>query len=65
MQIVEIDAAKALDLPVDDGGIFQRGGNQLVEIDVLDVEGLAHMRAAGLQDVGNLDLVIYRDRIRS
>ena len=43
--------------------------DELVEIDVLDVEGLAHMGAAGLQQLGHLRLVLRAvelgfDRIR-
>src|SRR5262249_36161271 len=32
-------------------------GDQLVEVDVLDVEGLAHVGAAGAQQLGDLRLV--------
>ena len=47
----------ALISPVTRLRIVERGGDQLVEIDVLDVEGLAHMGAAGLQQPGDLRLV--------
>ena len=46
LQIGEIDAAEHLALARDRLRVLHGGRDQLVEIDVLDVEGLAHMRAA-------------------
>ena len=57
VQVGEIDAAKRLDLAGKRLRVVQCGGDQLVEVDVLDVEGLAHMGAAGLQQPGDLLLV--------
>ena len=57
MQVGKIDAAERLDLAGKRFRVVQCGGDQLVEVDVLDVEGLAHMGAAGLQQPGDLLLV--------
>jgi hypothetical protein len=37
--------------------IVERGGDEIVEIDVLDIEVLAHMTAARAQELGDLLLV--------
>ncbi len=50
-QIGKIDAAKGLVLASDRLRVFHGGRDQLIEIDVLDVEGLAHMRAARAQQL--------------
>ena len=47
VQVGEVEAAERLDLAGERLRVVERGGDELVEIDVLDVEGLAHMRAAG------------------
>ena len=57
VQVGKIDAAERLDLAGKRFRVVQCGGDQLVEVDVLDVEGLAHMGAAGLQQPGDLLLV--------
>ena len=38
--------------------VVHRGVDQVVEIEVLDVEGLAHMRAARPQELDDLGLVV-------
>ena len=57
LQIGKVDAAKHLDLVGDGLRVVDRGGDEVVEIDVLDVEGFAHVGAAGLQQAGDLRLV--------
>ena len=46
VEIGEIDAAEGLALARDRLRVVHGGGDEFVEIDVLDVEGLAHMGAA-------------------
>ena len=38
--------------------ILHRGRDQVVEVEVLDIEGLAHMRAARLQELHHLRLIL-------
>ena len=64
LQIGKIDAAERLAL-ADGLRVVQRGRDQVVEVDVLDVEGLAHMGAAGAQQLRHLRLVPRRGRTRS
>ena len=52
-----------LDLVAERALVVHRGRDQIVEIDLLDVEGLAHMQAAGAQKLRHLGLVRLRDRI--
>ena len=59
-----------LDLAGDRLRVVHRGRDQLVEIDVLDVEGLAHVGAAVAQELHHLVLVPDRielglDRVRA
>ena len=63
MQVGKIDAAERLVL-ADRLRIVQRGRDQLVEVDVLDVEGLAHMGAAGAQQLRHLLLVLGAVELR-
>ena len=57
LQIGKIDAAKRLVLAGHRLRIVHRRGDQLIEVDVLDVEGLAHMRAARAQQLRDLVLI--------
>ena len=55
--------------PADRLGVVQRGGDQVIEVDRLDVEGLPHMGAAVAQDLHHLGSVLDRiemglDRLR-
>ena len=54
----------ALHLGADRLRVVERGGDQLVEIDGLDVEGLAHMGAAVAQNLHHLVLVADRIELR-
>ena len=54
VQVGEIDAVKRLDVGADRLRVVERGGDQVVEIDRLDVEGLAHMGAAVAQHLHHL-----------
>ena len=58
MQVGEIDAAERLVLAGDRLRIVHGGGDELFEVDVLDVEGLAHMRAARAQQLRDLLLIL-------
>ena len=55
-QIGKIDAAERLAL-AHRLGVVHGGRDELVEVDILDVEGLAHMRAARTQQRRHLGLV--------
>jgi hypothetical protein len=57
LQIGKIDTAKRLVLAGHRLRIVQRRGDELIEVDVLDVEGLAHMRAARAQQPRDLFLI--------
>lgn len=56
VQLVQVEPVQDLrgGRPGDGGRILHRGGDQLVEVDVLDVEGLAHVGAAVAQQAHNL-----------
>ena len=64
LQIGKIDAAKRLVLAGDRLRIVHRGRDQIVEVDVLDVEGLAHVRAAGAQQPRDLLLIARAVELR-
>ena len=57
LQIGKIDAAKRLVLAGHRLRIVHRRGDELIEVDVLDVEGLAHVRAARAQQPCHLFLI--------
>ena len=57
LQIGKIDAAKRLVLAGHRLRIVHRRGDELIEVDVLDVEGLAHVRAARAQQPCDLFLI--------
>ena len=57
LQVGKIDAAKRLVLAAHRLRVVQRRGDQVVEVDVLDVERLAHMRAARAQQPRHLLLI--------
>ena len=46
VQVGEIDAVKGFDVGTGGFRIVERGGDEVVEINGLDVEGLAHVSAA-------------------
>ena len=56
-QVGEIDATEGLAL-ADRLRIVHRGGDEVIEVDVLDVEGLAHVRAARAQELRDLGLIL-------
>ena len=69
VEVAEVQPPERLDVAGERLGIVERRGDELVEVDVLDVESLAHMGAAGLQQLGDLLLVLRAvelglDRIR-
>ncbi len=57
-QIGEIEPAQCLDFAGEHLRVIERGGNELVEVDVLDIEGFAHMGAARRQEADDLLLVL-------
>ena len=57
LQIGKIDAAKRLVLAGHRLRIVHRRGDELIEVDILDVEGLAHMGAARAQQPCDLFLI--------
>ena len=57
LQIRKIDSSKQLVLAGDRLRIVEGSGDEIVEIDVLDVEGLVHMGATCAQELYNLLLV--------
>src|SRR5262245_46550300 len=63
LQIDEIDPAKRRILP-NGLRIVQGGCDQLLEVDVLDVECLAHVRAARVQQLRDLLLISHAIKLR-
>src|SRR5205085_10246469 len=68
-QVAETEALERLDAAARRLRVLHRGSDQLVEIDVLDVEGFAHMGTAVTQQLHDLVAVTRRvefglDRIR-
>ncbi len=70
-EVIEVDAAERPDFAGDGFRVFQRGVDQGIEIEILDVERLAHMRAAVLEELHDLGLIVvgvefglYRFRTR-
>ena len=59
-QVVELDAAKSVDLFVAAARVGHRGLDQAVEVELLDVERLAHVRAAVGQKLNDLGPVLHR-----
>ena len=57
LQLGKIDSSKQLVLAGDRLRIIESGSDEIVEIDVLDVEGLAHVGAARAQELYDLLLV--------
>ena len=51
VEVGEIDAVEDCGVGADRLGVVKRGGDQFVDIDRFDVEGLAHMGAAVAQDL--------------
>ena len=69
-ELVEIDAAERADFTGHGLRIGHRGVDQDVEIEILDVERLAHVRAAVLEQLHDLGLIVDRiefglERIRT
>ena len=64
LQVGKIDAAKRLVLAAHRLRVVQRRGDQVVEVDVLDVERLAHMRAARAQQPRHLFLIPAAVKLR-
>ncbi len=56
-QIGKIDAAERVVLATDRLGVLHRGRNEVIEVEVLDVEGLHHVGTAGLQELPDLVLI--------
>ena len=69
VQVAEIDAAKGLDVARQGLRIAHRRVDEIVELQVLDLEHLAHMRAAGLQQCDDLGAIrrleMRLDRVRT
>ncbi len=68
-EVVEVDAAERADFAGHGLRVRHRGVDQLIEVEILDVEGLAHMRAAVLEELHDLGLIFRGiefglDRIR-
>src|SRR5262249_58341227 len=59
LQIGEIDAVKSLVLAGNGLWVVHGGGDEVLEVDVLDVEGLTHVGAAPAQGLGP-ELLILR-----
>ena len=57
-EVVEVDAAERLDLAGDGLRIGERRVDQRVEIEILDVERLAHVRTAVLEKLYDLRLIV-------
>ena len=57
MQVGEVETTERLDLVGERLRVVERERDQLIEVDVLEVEGLEHMRAACSQLLGNQGLV--------
>ena len=57
-EVVEVDAAERPDLAGEGLRVLHRGVDQRVEIEILDVEGLAHVRAAVLEELHDLGLIV-------
>ena len=57
MQVVEFQPAEAFDLVRAGPRVGHHGVDQVVEIDIFDVEGLAHIAAAVAQKLDDLGLV--------
>src|SRR6266700_1616264 len=64
LQVAKIDSSKQLVLAGDRLRIIEGGGDEIVEIDVVDVEGLAHMRAARPQQLRGLVLIAAAVELR-
>ena len=60
MQVAEVDALEARNLAGRGLLVGHHGFDQAVEIDVLDVERLAHVIAAGPQDLEDLRFILRR-----
>ncbi len=54
MQVANVDDAEGCVATGYSLGIIHRGRDEIVDIEVLDVEGLAHLRAARAQKADNL-----------
>ncbi len=69
VQVAEAEAVENLDVAGDRLRVVHRGGDEVVEVDVLDVEGAAHLRAAFGEKAHHLGRVRGRverrpDRVR-
>jgi hypothetical protein len=53
-QLLEVEALQDLGVARHRLGVVHGGGDEVVEVDVLDVEGFAHVRAAVAQDLHDL-----------
>ena len=58
LQVGEIDAVKRLVLAGNGLRVVHRGGNEVLEVDVLDVEGFAHVGAARAQELRHELLIL-------
>src|SRR5258707_9341855 len=57
LQVSKIDAAELLVFTAERPWIIHSGLNEVIKIDVLDLESLDHVGAAGLQQLGDLLLI--------
>ena len=57
VQLAEVEALEGLGLAGDGLRVLHRGGDEVVDVDVLDAEGRRHVGAAGLEEARHLPLV--------
>jgi hypothetical protein len=60
VEVAEIQSLERLDLGAQRLLVIRGGGDQIVEVDVLDVKSLAHVDAAGIQELRHLGAVAHR-----
>ncbi len=64
VEVGQIQPFERLDLTAQRLLVIHGSGNQIVQIDVLDVESLAHVGAAGTQKLRHLEAVAHRIELR-
>jgi hypothetical protein len=64
MEVGRIQSFERLDLAAQSLLVIHGGGNQIVQVNVLDVESLAHVAAAGTQKLRHLEAVVHRIELR-
>ena len=64
VEVGEIDTVKRLGAGTQRLGVVERGRNQIVEVDGLDIECRAHVRAAVAQNLHDLIAILRRVKMR-